>query len=60
MTAIRRALSHRWDATLLRENAARFAPARFREALSTSVLGALGSASGGVRPARSWRSGSDG
>jgi glycosyltransferase involved in cell wall biosynthesis len=39
--ALRRALARRWDAVLLRENAARFAPGRFREAIGASVLRAL-------------------
>jgi glycosyltransferase involved in cell wall biosynthesis len=56
--ATRHALSRRWDAATLRENAARFTPARFRETLSTSVLGALEAAGRRVRPARSWRSSS--
>ena len=41
--ALHRALGREWDDGLLRENAARFAPERFREAFGASVLRALGS-----------------
>jgi glycosyltransferase involved in cell wall biosynthesis len=42
--ALRRALARRWDDASLRENAARFAPERFRDAFGQSLWRALGRA----------------
>ena len=39
--AIERTLARRWDEVALKQNASRFAPSRFRQALSTEVVRAL-------------------
>ena len=40
-TAVGRALTHEWDEALLRSNAARFSPARFRAEFMAATIDAL-------------------